>query len=353
MTSLSELFGEHPLDFSNSEVSGALLITLYFIEDVHIIKPTHVALEKEVAMDALADSSYHHPVVWDHLLKHAVDQGLFDEESSDTVFTMETCLDLLKFLSIPDGNSSVLSSCTLLEAAAIYHEKDVIGGLLSFFKAFDVCGGSIEPLPRLLITIIHFLVLDSENSPMVDSICLLGECPHMYSTFIYKHRLLEIALCVIIRGMNGSAHAQLSFFQHESHIKDLHNLGIIRGICVSIVQSSFLPQSILLPLASIAPDHPEWPKILTTLHSPDAKYSADKYKFTLIDPGHSEISMKKDLKEVVNILTEYVMEAKNEFNQASRSSSPHIEPKALCESCWSKWRQKLENPHTDVEEAVV
>ncbi len=92
----SGLFREHYLDFSTSDVSDALLITLSSIEDVHIIKPTHVALEKEVAMNALADYSYHHPVVWDHLLVRAVDQGLFDEKSDDSVFTMETCLDLVK-----------------------------------------------------------------------------------------------------------------------------------------------------------------------------------------------------------------------------------------------------------------
>ncbi len=76
--------------------------------------------------------------------------------------------------------------------AAIYHEDDVIGALLSFFETFDLYKGSIDPLPRLLITIMRFLVLDSENSPIVDSIGLLGERPHTYTTFIYKHRLLEI-----------------------------------------------------------------------------------------------------------------------------------------------------------------
>ncbi len=112
------LFREHHLDFSTSDVSDALLITLSSIEDVHIIKPTHVALEKEVAMNALADYSYHHPVVWDHLLVRAVDQGLFDEKSDDSVFTMETCLDLVKLLSTPDRNASASSSCTLLEACS-------------------------------------------------------------------------------------------------------------------------------------------------------------------------------------------------------------------------------------------
>ncbi len=473
----SGLFREHHLDFSTSDVSDALLITLSSIEDAHIIKPTHVALEKEVAMNALADYSYHHPVVWDHLLVRAVDQGLFDEKSDDSVFTMETCLDLVKFLSTPDRNASASSSCTLLEAAAIYHEDDVIGALLSFFETFDLYKGSIDPLPRLLITIMRFLVLDSENSPIVDSIGLLGERPHTYTTFIYKHRLLEITLRVIIRGMNGSAHSQFSFFHYgvcnavhsyiasnlfamdpvdteenslvwtcrnhalacmtlfvdrgskfgvdaqvsewgtrpffyniisiivrafghyysdilghasqfqvmgfllghgfaggiidaydifqeegvlgqiarrselqqwlieglmeyiigiseaakrtgeypdlqaedflQSHISDLHHPRVIRGICASIVQSNIPPHSILSPLASIAPDHPEWPRILEILHSPDAKYSADKYEFRLVDLRRGEASMKKELREAVNILTEYVMAARNEFNQVS------------------------------------
>ncbi|KAK0231623.1 hypothetical protein IW262DRAFT_1345453 [Armillaria fumosa] len=140
----------------------------------------------------------------------------------------------------------------------------------------------------------------------------------------------------------------------QSHIEDLLNPRVIRGICASIVQSNVTPpQSILLPLASIAPDHPEWPKILTTLHSPDAKYSADKYEFRLINPGRDEANMKKDLKEAVNILTLYVTAAKNEFNQSSTSSSPHIEHKAPRESRWRKWKKKLGNLHTDVEAGVV
>ncbi|KAK0201312.1 hypothetical protein DFS33DRAFT_1508199, partial [Desarmillaria ectypa] len=73
----SELFREHNLDFSTTDISDSLLITLSSIEDTHIEKPTHLALQKEVAMNALADYSFHHPVVWDHLLLRAVDQGLF------------------------------------------------------------------------------------------------------------------------------------------------------------------------------------------------------------------------------------------------------------------------------------
>ncbi len=34
-------------------------------------------------------------------------------------------------------------------------------------------------------------------------------------------------------------------------------------------------------------------------------------------PGRDEASMKKDLREAVNVLTEYVMAARNEFNQVS------------------------------------
>ncbi|SJL18070.1 uncharacterized protein ARMOST_21642 [Armillaria ostoyae] len=508
----SGLFREHHLDFSASDVSDALLITLSSIDDVYIIKPMHVALEKEVAMNALADYSYHHPVIWDHLLVRAVDQGLFDEKCDDTVFTMETCLDLVKFLSIPDRSASASSSCTLLEAAAIYREDDVINALLSFFERFDLYKGSIDRLPRLLITIICFLVLDSENSPMVDSIGLLGERPHTYTAFIYKHRLLEITLHVIIRGMSGSVNSQFSFFHHgvcnavhlyiasnlfimdpvdmenslvwtchnhalacmalfvnrgpefgidiqvsewgtrpffyniisiivrafghdfsdigghasqfqamgfllgqgfaggitdvydifqeegvlgqivwrselqlwlieglmeyiigiseatkrmgeypdlqsedflQSHIEDLHNPHVICGICASIVQSNIPPCSILSPLASIAPDHPEWQKILAILLSPDAKYSANKYEFRLINPGRDEASMKKDLREAINILDEYVVAARNEFNQPSSSSRPHIEPKAPCESRWRKWKKKLGNLHADIEAGLV
>ncbi|SJL18847.1 uncharacterized protein ARMOST_22449 [Armillaria ostoyae] len=368
---------------------------------------------------------------------------------------------------------------------------------------------------------------------MVDSIGLLGERPHTYTTFIYKHRLLEIVLHAIIRSMNGSVNSRFQFFHHgvcnavhsyiasnlftldpvdteekclvwtcrdyalacmtlfvdqgpefgvdaqvsewgtrpffyniisiivrafdhhfsdigghasqfqvmgfllgqgfaggiidaydifqeegvlgqivrrselqlwlieglmeyiigiseaakrmgeypdlqsedflQSHIEDLHNPCIIRGICASIVQSNIPPHSILSPLASMAPDHPEWRKILaillspkglpelrpgtqgSPLLSPDAKYSVNKYEFRLINPGRDEASMKKDLKEAVNILNEYVMAARNEFNQPSTSStsSPHIEPKAPRESRWRKWKKKLGNLHTDIEAGLV
>ncbi|KAK0442501.1 uncharacterized protein EV420DRAFT_1649666 [Desarmillaria tabescens] len=510
----SGLFREHHLDFSTTDISDALLITLSSIEDTHINKPTHLALEKEVAMNALADYSYHHPVVWDHLLIRAVDQGLFIEKSDDTVFTMETCLDLVKFLSIPDRNPSACYSCTLVEAAAIYHEENVIGALLSFFEPFDVYKGSIDLLPRLLITIIRFLVLDSENSPIVDSIGLLGERPHTYTTFIYKHRLLEVALHVVIRGMSCSDNSQFSFFHDgvlnavhsyiasglfamdpvnteentlvwtcrnhalacmtlfinrgsefgvdvqvsewgtrsffyniirlivqvfgryfsdigchgsqfqvmgfllgqgfaggivdaydtfqeegvlrhivrrselqlwlteglkeyiigiseatrrtgnypdlqsenflQSHIEDLHNPLVVRGICASIVQSNTTPHSILSSLASIAPDHPEWPKILATLHSPDAKYSVEKYEFTLINPGCDEESLKKGLREATQVLTDCLVAANNEFNQQSTNSSPHIgPPEARRESPWRKWKKRIGVLNTDIEVGLV
>ncbi|KAK0201313.1 hypothetical protein DFS33DRAFT_1358995 [Desarmillaria ectypa] len=133
----------------------------------------------------------------------------------------------------------------------------------------------------------------------------------------------------------------------QSHIEDLHQARVIRGICASIVQSDTPPHPILSSLASIAPDHPEWPEILAILHSPNAKYSIKNYEFRLINPGCDEESLKRDLKETVHILAECLVVAKDRKNEMHQSSSRSLE--AHRASRWRKWKKKLRDLNMDVE----
>ncbi|SJL15587.1 uncharacterized protein ARMOST_19088 [Armillaria ostoyae] len=137
------------------------------------------------------------------------------------------------------------------------------------------------------------------------------------------------------------------------HIQDLHRAVVIRCICASIVHSGTPLRPILSFLASIAPHHPEWSRILDTLNSPDDKYSIEKYNFHWYPSPDDKESLKKDMKDIVRILDECLKVARgpnNDINQSSMRCSPHSgSPEIQHESRWRKFLRKPKNSNTDIE----
>ncbi|PBK79562.1 hypothetical protein ARMGADRAFT_1093042 [Armillaria gallica] len=135
------------------------------------------------------------------------------------------------------------------------------------------------------------------------------------------------------------------------HIQDLHRAHVIRCICASIVRSNTSPRPILSSLASIAPYHDEWFKILEILNSPDHEYSVQCYTLHPADNVTQDDvkRWKKDMKEIVRILAECLEEEKGRnkgTNQLSTSSNnltggPEIHESGL-----------RSDPNTDIELGV-
>ncbi len=91
----------------------------------------------------------------------------------------------------------------------------------------------------------------------------------------------------------------------QSHIEDLHQALVILAICKGIALNGTPRRPILSALAQIAPDHPEWNALLSTVERDidnDAlleSYYSDSCEVIL--PGDAT-HLRKNLKEVVDVL---------------------------------------------------
>ncbi|KAK0442517.1 uncharacterized protein EV420DRAFT_1578408 [Desarmillaria tabescens] len=213
-------FGEHDLDFSTKDISDNLSLTLSSMEDTHIRKPMHLASRNEVAMNALADLSFHHPCVWQSLIlgeNATVFHKLFERHDNPN-FTLEMCANLVACLYMSETDVSTSYSCTFADVAAKDFPDHCINTLLSFFAEFDSYKDAMDHRPRLLLAIIQFFVLDSENSPPASLFGTLGQSPGDYSTFISKYRLLEVVLQAVKRDLHDPDNSP-SPFLHDGPCK--------------------------------------------------------------------------------------------------------------------------------------
>ncbi|KAK0201319.1 hypothetical protein DFS33DRAFT_1124874 [Desarmillaria ectypa] len=174
------LFREHNLDFSTTDISDTLLITLSPMEDPHIQKPKNLPSQNQVAINALACTDLQHPFVWKNLLDHdTVKEGLFHDMRDFP--TIQMCLGLAKNIYFPEMSPSTSYSCTFAAASAIFLREDVVQSLLSFLQEPDSHNNSVDLEARLLIAIIRHLVLDAAQLTLAND------------STTSKYRLLRVA----------------------------------------------------------------------------------------------------------------------------------------------------------------
>ncbi len=186
----SGLFGEHNLDFSR-KLSNTLSITLSTIDDAHIQEPME---QKLVFMDALAENSVHHPLVWKKLLGHYVDKGRLFHDARD-IFTIEMCLNLVTSIYIPKDSPQELCSCTLMDASVTYYKPEILKDLLSVFSTSESQNDAVDPERRLSLAIVRALVLDSAPSTFNSD----QRYPFPRDSTISKYRLFRVAIIAIQR----------------------------------------------------------------------------------------------------------------------------------------------------------
>ncbi len=104
----------------------------------------------------------------------------------------------------------------------------------------------------------------------------------------------------------------------DRHIQDMHQAYVIRYVCASVVGSRTPPHPILFYLASIAPVHPEWSKILDTLNSPDDENSIDKYILGSDTSPDDRGKFRKDMEDTVEILDKCLKAARDRRNGINR-----------------------------------
>ncbi len=92
----------------------------------------------------------------------------------------------------------------------------------------------------------------------------------------------------------------------DRHIRDLHEVPVIRCICASITYSGLPPRPILSSLASIDPNNSRWTEILDTLNSPDHEYSVNNYSFDPMNAISSDDQkrLKKSMEKTLRILAQ-------------------------------------------------
>ncbi|KAK0201297.1 hypothetical protein DFS33DRAFT_1124136 [Desarmillaria ectypa] len=98
------------------------------------------------------------------------------------------------------------------------------------------------------------------------------------------------------------------------HIEDLHQPPVILAICMSIALNGIPRRPILSALASIAPDHREWNTLLDIVdwHIDDDAFLESYYSDSReVIPAGDTKRLKKNLKEVVDVLTDCVEIAKD------------------------------------------
>ncbi|KAK0184774.1 hypothetical protein F5146DRAFT_1144894 [Armillaria mellea] len=192
-------FWGYGLDFRNIDISDTLLITLSSLQaTMYTHKPAPSHDLRDIIRDALAHNDVHHPVVWKSLFLCAVDNGLFSRKD-DIILNVDMCFSLLASLFHPESvyRPSPASSTTTLA---------------------DITD-SMEHRPRLLVTIIHLLVLNSESSGLNLIDAHSSQCFfHLHST-LSKYRLLVIALVVISRELHDPLKVKSSLFWHRGVFK--------------------------------------------------------------------------------------------------------------------------------------
>ncbi|KAK0481045.1 hypothetical protein EDD18DRAFT_1113163 [Armillaria luteobubalina] len=132
----------------------------------------------------------------------------------------------------------------------------------------------------------------------------------------------------------------------RSHIEDLHQVPVILSICMSIALNGVSPRPILCSLASIAPDRPEWNTLpdVVAWHIDDDAFLESYYSDSreVIPPGDAK-RLKKNLKEVLDVLTDCVETAKDRTSSDSGINWPLIKaytrPGSLETHHGSRWRR--------------
>ncbi|SJL18880.1 uncharacterized protein ARMOST_22482 [Armillaria ostoyae] len=137
----------------------------------------------------------------------------------------------------------------------------------------------------------------------------------------------------------------------QSHIEDLHQAPVMLAVCMSIALNGVLRRPILSALASIAPDHPKRNMLLDTVNwhiDNDAfleKYYSDSREVIL--PGDAK-RLKKNLKEVVDILTDCVGKAKDRDSSKNwplmKSYTRTGSLETHRESRWRRWKKMILGP---------
>ncbi len=143
-------------------------------------------------MDALAENSVHHPLVWKKLLGCYVDKGRLFHDARD-VFTIEMCLNLVESIYLPKDSPQELCSCTLLDASVTYYKPEILKDLLSVFSTSESQNDAVDPERRLSLAIVRALVPNSATSTNN------SHQPHLFhdDSTISKYRLLRVAISAI------------------------------------------------------------------------------------------------------------------------------------------------------------
>ncbi len=120
----------------------------------------------------------------------------------------------------------------------------------------------------------------------------------------------------------GNRRGILSSEELQSHINSLHDPSVILAICISIALNGITQRRpILSALASIAPDHCEWN---TSLHVTASRIDDDAFLESYYSDSHEVIPpgdakrLKKNLKDVIKVLTECLKAEKGVIMASSR-----------------------------------
>ncbi len=100
----------------------------------------------------------------------------------------------------------------------------------------------------------------------------------------------------------------------QSHIEDIHQAPVILAIYTSIALNGTPHRPLLSALAQIAPDHPAWNALLSTVARDidnDALLESYYYDSREVIPPVDAKRLRKSLKVVVDVLTECVRTAKD------------------------------------------